>query len=109
MVAARQLDYLIKTDMVELASLLLVDPIDRRDKLDVATPPAVLLAFPSPITVLSLIRGFGLGLAFVFAKDCPNGLLTGGMACGEVDQLPRRPRFCYVLAHGRVLYWSCRR
>ena len=53
--------------------------------------PAVLLAFPSPIAVLSLVCGFGLSLTLVFAKDCLEGFLTEGMACHEVEQLPRRP------------------
>ena len=86
MVVAQQLDYPIKTDKVELASFL---PVDSYDELTVAMPLAILLAFPSPITVFSLVHGFGLSLTLVFEKDCPNSLLTGGMACCEVDQLPR--------------------
>jgi hypothetical protein len=38
MVVVRHLDYLVEADMVELASLLLVDPVDRRDKFTVAVP-----------------------------------------------------------------------
>jgi hypothetical protein len=91
-VAARQLDYLVKTNMVELASFIPVDPINRHDELAVTAPPAVHLAFPSLIVVLSLIHGSGLGLALVLAKDCPNVLLAGGMACREVEQLPHHPR-----------------
>jgi hypothetical protein len=56
-------------------------------------PPAVLLAFSSSIAVLSLIHRFGLGLTLILAKDCTDRLLVGGMACREVEQLPRRPRF----------------
>jgi hypothetical protein len=71
-------------------------------------PLAVLLAFPSPIAVVSLVHGFSLGLTLVFAKDCPNNLLVGGMACREVEQLPRRLWFatselldkCYI-GHAR--------
>ena len=68
-----------------------MDLVDRHDKLTVVTSPAILLAFPSPIAVLSLIRGFGLSLTLVFAKDCPDSFLVGGMACLEVEQLPHRP------------------
>ena len=50
-VEAWQLDYLIETDMVELASLLVVDPIT------VTMPPAILHAFPLPIAVLSPLVG----------------------------------------------------
>jgi len=91
MVMARQLDYLVETDMVELANFLLVDPIDYRDKLAIAASPAMFLAFPSPITVLSLVQGFSLSLTPVFIEDCPDGLLTGGMACREVKQLSCHP------------------
>ena len=91
MVVARQLDYLVKTNVVELASFLPMDPNDRRDKLAIVAPLAIFLAFPSPIAVLSLVRGFCLGLALVFAKDCPDGLLAGGMACREVEQLLHHP------------------
>jgi hypothetical protein len=79
--------------MVELVSLLPIDPIDRHDKLAVVVTLAILLAFPSPIAVLSLVRGFGLGLALVFAKDCSNGLLAEGMAYSEVEQLLRHSQF----------------
>ena len=79
--------------MVELASLLLVDLVDHRDKLTVVAPLAVLLAFPSPIAVISLVRGFGLSLTLVFAKDCSDGLLVGGMAYSEDEQLLHRPWF----------------
>jgi hypothetical protein len=72
-VVARQLDYLVKTDVVELSNFLHVDPVD--------------LSFPSPITVLSLVHGFGLSHTLAFAKDYPNGLLARGMACREVKQL----------------------
>jgi hypothetical protein len=87
-VAAWQLDYLIKTDVVELARFLPVDPIDRRNEFAVAAPLAILLDFPSPIAVLGLIGGFSLSLALVFAKDCLDGLLARGVACHEVEQLP---------------------
>jgi hypothetical protein len=76
-VAAWQLDYLVKTDVVELANFLPVDPVD--------------LSFPSLIAVLSLVRGFGLSHTLVFAKDYSNGLLARGMACCEVEQLLRHP------------------
>ena len=70
--------------MVQLASLLLVDPIDRCDKLTVAMPPTFLLAF-SPLSVVpSLVHGLGPSLALVFAKDCLDGLHAKGMACSEV-------------------------
>jgi len=65
-----------------------MDPIDYRDKLVVMTPLAVLLAFPSTITVLSLVRGFSLSLILIHAKDCMDGFLIRGMACHEVKQLP---------------------
>ena len=91
MVAAWQLDYLVKTDMVELASLLLLWCLWTLST--VVTPPAILLAFPSPIAVLSLIRGFGLSLTLIFAEECMNGLLAEGVACRKVEQLPHRPRF----------------
>ena len=65
-----------------------MDPVDNCNELAVAAPLTVLLAFYSPIAVLSLICGFNLGLALVFIKDCPNGLLTESMACSEVEQLP---------------------
>jgi hypothetical protein len=93
MVVTQHLDYLVETDMVELASLLPVDPVDHRDKLAIAMPPAVLLAFSSSIAVLSLIHRFGLGLTLILAKDCTDRLLAGGMACCEVEKLPHRPRF----------------
>ena len=93
MVLAWHHDYLIKTNMVELASFLPMDPVGRRDKLAVVTPLVVLLAFSSLIVVLSLIRGFGLSLTLVLAEDCVDGLLVGGMACCEVEQLPRCPWF----------------
>ena len=37
-VVAQYLDYLVETNMVELPSLLPVDPIDRRDELTVTVP-----------------------------------------------------------------------
>ena len=74
--------------MVELASLLLVDSVNHRDELTVTAPPTVLLAFLPPGAVPSLVRGLSLGLVLVFAEDCPDGLLIGGMACSEVEQLP---------------------
>ena len=93
MVAAWHLDYLVKTNMVDLASLLPLDPIDYRDELAVVAPPAFLLGFSSLIAVLILIHGFGLSLTIVLAGDCTDGLLAGGVACHEVEQLPCRPRF----------------
>ena len=93
MIVTRHLDYLVKADMAELASLLLIDPIDGCDELAVVVPPTILLAFYSPIAVLSLICGFGLHLALVLAEDCTDNLLAGGVTCHEVEQLPRRLRF----------------
>ena len=89
MIATWHLDYLVKADMAELASLLLMDPIDGYDELAVMVPPTVLLAFYSPIMVLSLIYGFGLRLALVLAEDCMDGLHNKGETCREVEQLPR--------------------
>ena len=34
-----------------------------------------------------------MSLALVFVEDCMDGLLTGGVACHKVKQLPRRPWF----------------
>jgi hypothetical protein len=51
--------------VVELASLLLMDPVDCHDELAVVVPLAVLLALYSLIVVFSLVRGFGLSLALV--------------------------------------------
>ena len=89
MVAAWHLHYLVETDVVELASLLLMDPVDRRDELAVAAPLAVLLALHPSIAVFSLIHGFGLSLTLLFVEDCMDGLLAGGVACREVEKLPR--------------------
>jgi hypothetical protein len=75
--------------MAELDSFLLVDPIDDRDELAVTVPPNFLVAFYSPIAVLSLIYVFGLRLTLMFAQDCTYGLIIGGMTCCEVEQLPR--------------------
>ena len=66
-----------------------MDPIDRCDEFTLMAPPTVLLAFPSLTVVLSLVHGFSLILTLVFAEDCSNGLLAGGIACRGVDQLPR--------------------
>ena len=70
-----------------------MDLVDRCDELDVAAPPAILFALYPSIAVFRLVRGFGLSLTLVFIEDCTNGLLTEGVACREVEQLPRRPRF----------------
>jgi len=88
MVVAWQLDYLVKTNVVELARFLPMDRVDCHDKLTVVMSPAILLAFPLSIVVLSLVCGLGLSLTHVFAKDCLDDLLTEGMACREVKQLP---------------------
>ena len=93
MVVAWHLDYLIESNMVELASILLVDPIGGRDKLAIAAPPAILLALYSSIAVPSLVSGFGLSLDLMFVEDCMDGLLTRGVACYEVEQLPRHSWF----------------
>ena len=94
--------------MAELASLLLMDPIDGYDELAVMVPPIVLLAFYSPIAAFSPIYGFGLCLAFVFAKDCTDYLLIEGMTCHEIKQLPRHSWFAapelvdkYFIGHAR--------
>ena len=73
--------------MVELASLLPMDPVNHRDELAVVVPPAILLAFSPSIVVLSLICGFGLNLTLVLVEDCMDNLLAGGVACCEVEQL----------------------
>jgi hypothetical protein len=91
MVTACHLDYLVEADMVELANLLPMDSIDRRDKLTVGAPPAILFSFSPSIAVLGLICGFVLSLTLALAEDCMNSLLAGGMACREVKQLLRHP------------------
>ena len=68
---AWHLYYLVKANMVELSSLLPMDSVDRRDKLAVTAPPAILLA-----------------------EDYTDGLLTEGVACREVEQLPCSPVVC---------------
>jgi hypothetical protein len=83
-VAAWHLDYLIEADVVELASLLLVDPVDYHNELAVAAPPAVLLALYPSTTIFSLIREFSMSFELVFAEDCTDDLLTRGVACHEV-------------------------
>jgi len=93
MIAARHLDYLVEIDMVELASLLFVDPVDYRNELAVVVPLAVLLALHSLVAVLGLIRGFNLSLTLVFLEYCVDSLLAGGVACCEVEQLSRGPWF----------------
>jgi len=93
MVVARHLDYLVKTDMVGLASFLLVDPVGSRDELTVVAPLVVLLALYSSIVVRSLVCGFSLSLSLMFVEDCTDGLLAGGVACSKVEQLPRHLRF----------------
>ena len=90
-IAIRHLDYLVEADMVELASLWFVDPIDRRDELVVVASLAVLLALYPSIADFSLIYGSSLELTLVFAEDCTDGLLTRGVACLKVEQLLRRP------------------
>jgi hypothetical protein len=52
-IATHHLDYLVEADMAELASFLLVDPIDGCEELVVAAPPTVLLVVYSLIVVLS--------------------------------------------------------
>jgi hypothetical protein len=79
--------------MVDLANFLLVDPVGGHDELAVMTPPAVLLALYSLIVIASLVRGFDFSLALMFAEDCTDGLLTEGVACCMVEQLPRHSRF----------------
>ena len=67
MVVAWHHDYLVETNVVELASLLPVDPINHHDELAVAAPLAILLSFSPSIVVLSLIHGFGLNLTLILA------------------------------------------
>jgi hypothetical protein len=53
MVTAWQLDYLVKIDVVELASFLPMDRVDRHDELAIMAPPIVLLRVwlgPCPCT-----------------------------------------------------------
>jgi hypothetical protein len=75
MIVTRHLDYLVKANMVELSSFLLVDPVDDCDELAV-TVPLTILAFYSPIVVLSLLCGFGLCLTFMLVENCTDSLLT---------------------------------
>ena len=70
-----------------------MDPIDRCDEFTLMAPPTILLAFPSLTVVLSLVHGFSLRHTLVFAKECLDGHLTGGVACHEVEQLPHCPWF----------------
>ena len=76
MVVAWQLDYLVKTNVVELARFLPMDRVDCHDKLTVVMSPAILLAFPLSIVVLSLIYGLSLSLTLVFAEDCTDRCYT---------------------------------
>ena len=84
MVMVRHLHYPFETDRVGPASLLLVDSVNRHDKLIVMMPLAVLLALSPPSMVLALIHGLGLALALVLAEVCLDSLLVGGMAHHEV-------------------------
>ena len=77
--------------MVELASLLFVDPIDCHNELTVTAPPAILFALHSLVVVLGLVRRFSLGLILMLPEYCVDGLFIGGMACCEVEQLLRSP------------------
>ena len=45
------------------------------------------------IVVFRLACGFSLSLTLVFVEDCTDDLLTRGVACHEVKQLPRHPWF----------------
>jgi len=93
MIIAQHLDYLVEADMVDLASLLLMDPVDHHDKLAVAVPLAILLALYPSITVFSLVCGFSLSLTLVFVEDCMDIILAEDVACCEVEQFPHRPQF----------------
>ena len=86
--------------MVELASLLFVDPIDYRNELAIVVPLAVLLALHSSVVVLGLVHEFSLSLTLVLLEYCTDSLLAGGMACCEVEQLPCSPMVCNVRVHG---------
>ena len=81
MIAAWHLDNLAETDMVELASLLFVDPIDYRNELAIMVPPAILLALHSSVAALGLVYRFGLSLTLVLLEYYADGLLVGGVAC----------------------------
>ena len=90
---ARHLDSLVETNMVELVSLLFVDLVNYHNELAVAAPLAVLLALCSSVAVLGFVHGFSLSLTLVLPEYCAHGLLAGGVACCEVEQLPRSSRF----------------
>jgi hypothetical protein len=60
-------DFIIFQKKLRPASLLLVDSVDRYDKLTV-----------------DLIYGLSPSLALILAKVCPDSLLAGGMACREI-------------------------
>ena len=85
MVVAQQLDYFVEADVVELASLMLVDSIYRCDELAIAAPLAILLAFPLPGAVPSLIRGLSHGLALLLVEVCSDSLLARGVDHCEVE------------------------
>ena len=85
MVAAWHLHYLVETDVVELASLLLMDPIDCHDELTIVAPLAILLAFPPLSVVPSLVCGLSLSLALLLIEVCSDGLLFEGMAHCKVE------------------------
>ena len=86
-----------------------MDPIDRCDKLAVVVPLATLFALYPLTVVFSLIYGFSLSLTLVFAENCMDGLLAGGMACGEVEKLPCRPWFAASELMDECFHWSCQR
>ena len=81
MVVTRRLYYLFEGDGVGPTSLLLVNSIDRRNKLAVVMPPTVLLALFPPSVVLAFVYGLGL----VLAEVCPDSLLAGGLAHRKVE------------------------
>ena len=70
-----------------------MDPIGCHDELVVMVPLAVLLALHSSVVVLGLVHEFSLSLTLVLLEYCGDGLLTRGVACCEVEQLPCSPQF----------------
>jgi len=70
-----------------------VDSVVCHDELAIVVPLDVLLAFPPPCMIPSIIHGLSLSLALVFVEVCSDGLLTGGVARCKVEWLPRRLGF----------------
>ena len=85
MVVTRRLYYLFEGDRVGSTSLLLVNSIDRRNKLAIMMLPTILLALFPPSAVLAFVCGLGLVLALVLVEVCPDSLLAGGLARHKVE------------------------